>query len=89
MSDEMKRLITEIVSIRKEIVRVQDEVNNQSVALQVLREELQAVCPHEEVKEEEEYYSGGYLNKGRNIIRDICTVCGVVVAEEIEEGSYE
>lgn len=85
----MKRLITEIVSVRKEIVRVQEQIDNKHVALANAIEELQAICPHEEVKAETKTYSGGYLHKGSYVTTYNCIVCGLEVDKTVKEGSYE
>jgi len=87
--EEMKRLITELVSLRKEIVRVEDEINKEHVNLQNIRKELQAICPHTETKAETKTYSGGYLHKGSYVTKHICIVCQLEVNEKIEEGSFE
>lgn len=88
-ADEIKRLITEIVSLRKEIVRVQDDIDNKHVVLTAARKILQSICLHEKVEEKEEYFSGGYLYRSRNVVTRICTICDLELSEETEYGSYE
>lgn len=87
--DEFKRLITEIVSVRKEIIRVQEQIDNKHVELQNAKTALQAMCPHEEVYKQTKTYSGGYLHKGSYVTTYICTICELEVDRTVEEGSYE
>jgi len=87
--DKMKRLMTEIVSVRKEIVRVQDQINAEHILLANTKKELQEICPHEETYKQTKTYSGGYLHKGSYVTTYICTVCELEVDRTVEEGSYE
>lgn len=88
-ANTVKRLITEIVSLRKEIVRVQDEIDNKHVVLAEVRRILQGVCLHEKVEEKEEYFSGGYLYRSRYVTTRTCTICDLELSQETQEGSYE
>jgi hypothetical protein len=86
---ELKRLVEEVVSIRKEISLVQEKINKGTKLLNETINQLQTICPHENTNEETKYHEGGYLHKSRYVTKHICTVCGVKVSENTTYGSYE
>ncbi|KKN85484.1 hypothetical protein LCGC14_0278050 [marine sediment metagenome] len=82
-------LIKQIVCYRNHIKTLQDETITAETTVRELLKELQGICPHKHVREENEYVAGGYLHKAKYTDIQICTVCEKEVSRVVTYGGFE
>jgi len=56
--------------------------------LEIERTKLQEICIHNETEKNEDYISGGYLDRAEYITRIICKTCGKMLDKQIKYGGF-
>lgn len=64
------------IALRKEMVRVQKQIDKYQTKLNEVKKTFRETCPHEKMVFMVEYEEGGYLNTGSETRWQRCAVCG-------------
>jgi hypothetical protein len=77
------------LKLKKEIAKLDKKIMTLEFARAGSKRRLEAICIHNDLERRSEYQPGGYLDKSKYIHKIICTVCGKVLQEKVEIGSFE
>lgn len=88
MAKSVNEYLTELAKCREAYTVVFNSMNEITTHMNMLKTELQEVCPHDETETHRETYAGSYLNKGYTDYITKCKTCEKKLAERTEMGYY-
>lgn len=82
MTEQVKKLIKDIKSYTKKVMKYSD-------LRRKAENELQLVCTHEDKEKKVKHYEGSYLNYGSYEYTTKCNICGLILETKTEsDGHY-